>query len=162
MCKMFCFDEFNSSNFYFMLLFSCANKHVSQKETHRLRKWTYDYWGVETARDFGKVMYTLLYLKWKTNKDLLCTTWNSAQSYMPDWMEGRFGGEWIHVYVFFLILIGGWFQYCRDFCHTLTWISQCTGYMYIHGWVPSLFTWNYHNIVNQIDFNTKGFLVLKS
>ena len=122
----------------------------------------HDYWGVETARDFGKVMYTLLYLKWKTNKDLLCTTWNSAQSYVPDWMEGRFGGEWIHVYVFFLILIGGWFQYCSDFCHTLTWISQCTGYMYIHGWVPSLFTWNYHNIVNQVDFNTKGFLVLKS
>ena len=21
------------------------------------------------------------------------------------------------------------------------------GYMYIYGWVPSLFTWNYHNIV---------------
>ena len=30
-------------------------------------------------RDFGKVMYILLYLKWITNKDLLCSTWNSAQ-----------------------------------------------------------------------------------
>ena len=24
------------------------------------------------------------------------------------------------------------------------------GYMYMYGWVPSLFTWNYHNIVNQL------------
>ena len=23
-----------------------------------------------------------------------------------------------------------------------------SGYMYMYGWVPSLFTWNYHNIVN--------------
>ena len=125
MCKMFCFDEFSSSNFYFMLLFSCANKYVSQKETHRTRKWTYDYRGVGMARDFGKVMYTLLYLKWISNKDLLCSTWNSAQSYVPDWMEGRFGGEWIHVYIFIyfncrLITL----QYCCDFCHTLTWISH--------------------------------------
>ena len=29
------------------------------------------------------------------------------------------------------------------------------GYMYIYGWVPSLFTWNYHNIVNQLYPNTK-------
>ena len=24
------------------------------------------------------------------------------------------------------------------------------GYMSMCGWVPSLFTWNYHNIVNQL------------
>ena len=24
------------------------------------------------------------------------------------------------------------------------------GYKYMHGWVPLLFTWNYHNIVNQL------------
>ena len=24
------------------------------------------------------------------------------------------------------------------------------GYMYMYGWVPSLFTWNFHNIVNQL------------
>ena len=28
------------------------------------------------------------------------------------------------------------------------------GYMYIYGWIPSLFTWNYHKIVNRL-FNTK-------
>ena len=50
-------------------------------------------------RDFGKVMYTLLYLKWITNKDLLYSTWNSAQCYVPAWMVTGFGGEWIHVYV---------------------------------------------------------------
>ena len=44
-------------------------------------------------------MYTLLCLKWITNKDLLCSTWNSAQCYMIAWMGGEFGGEWIHVLV---------------------------------------------------------------
>ena len=50
-------------------------------------------------RDFGKVMYMLLYLKWITNKDLLYSTWNSAQCYVPAWMGREFGVEWVHVYV---------------------------------------------------------------
>ena len=33
------------------------------------------------------------------NKDLLYSTWNSAQCYVAVWMGGEFGGEWIHVYV---------------------------------------------------------------
>ena len=44
-------------------------------------------------------MYTLLYLKWRTNKDLLCSTGDSAQCYGAAWMGGEFGGEWIHVYL---------------------------------------------------------------
>ena len=32
------------------------------------------------------------YLKWGTNKDLLYSTWNSAQCYAAAWMGGRFGG----------------------------------------------------------------------
>ena len=44
-------------------------------------------------------MYTLLYLKWITHKDLLYSTRNSAQCYVAAWMGGEFGGEWIHVYV---------------------------------------------------------------
>ena len=44
-------------------------------------------------------MYTLLYLKWITNKDLLDSTSNSAQCYVLAWMEEGLGGEWIHVYV---------------------------------------------------------------
>ena len=34
------------------------------------------------------VMYTLLYLKWITKKDLLCSIWNSAQCYVAVWMGG--------------------------------------------------------------------------
>ena len=55
---------------------------TKQKETHRLRKLTYGCWGwgwgEGVVRDFQKVMYTLLYLTWITNKDLLYNTWNSA------------------------------------------------------------------------------------
>jgi len=43
--------------------------------------------------------HTLLYLKWITNKDLLYSTWNSAQWYVAAWMGGELGGEWIHVFV---------------------------------------------------------------
>ena len=42
--------------------------------------------GGKTVKDFGKVMYTLLYLKWITNKHLLYSTWNSAQCYVAAWM----------------------------------------------------------------------------
>ena len=42
---------------------------------------------------------TLLYLKWISNKDLLDSTWNSAQHYVAAWRRGEFGAEWIHIYV---------------------------------------------------------------
>ena len=42
--------------------------------------------------EFGMDMYTLLYLKWIINKDLLCTTGNSAQCYVPAGWEER--GLW--------------------------------------------------------------------
>ena len=38
-------------------------------------------------------------VKWITIKDLVYTTWNSAQCYVVAWMGGEFGGKWIHVYV---------------------------------------------------------------
>ena len=38
-------------------------------------------------------MYTLLYLKWITNKDLSDSTGNSDQCYMATWMGEEFGGE---------------------------------------------------------------------
>ena len=44
-------------------------------------------------------MYTLLCLKWITNKDPLCSTGNSAQCCVAACMGGESGGEWIHVYV---------------------------------------------------------------
>ena len=38
-------------------------------------------------------MHTLLYLKWRTNRDLPYSTGNSAQGYMAAWMGGECGGE---------------------------------------------------------------------
>ena len=35
-------------------------------------------WEDGVVREFGMDVYTLLYLKWITNKDLLYRTWNSA------------------------------------------------------------------------------------
>ena len=50
------------------------------------------------VREFG-MMYTQLELKWIANKDLLYSTWNSAQCSVAAWMGGEFGGGRIHVYV---------------------------------------------------------------
>ena len=57
-------------------------KIIYQKETHRLRKQIYGGWVERIVTEFGKVMYTLMYLKWVTNKDLLWSTGNSAQCYV--------------------------------------------------------------------------------
>ena len=56
-------------------------------------------WKEGIVGEFGMDMYTLLYLKWITNKVLLHGTGKSAQCYMAAWKGGEFGGEWIHVYV---------------------------------------------------------------
>ena len=55
-------------------------------------------WGKEEiVMDFGMDMYTLLYLKWIINKDLLYSTWNSVLCIS---LVGRgVGGKWIHVYL---------------------------------------------------------------
>ena len=42
---------------------------------------TEDVWVEGIFREFRIDLYTLLYLKWITNKDLLHGTWNSAQYY---------------------------------------------------------------------------------
>ena len=65
---------------------------TKQKQTHRLRQLTHGCQGEEIAKDSGKVMYTLLHLKWITNKTLLYSTWNSAQCYVPARM-GEFEGR---------------------------------------------------------------------
>ena len=70
------------------------------------------------VREFEMDRYTILYLKWITNQNLLYSTRNSAQSYV----------------------VPGWDGGLRE-----------NGYMYMYGWVPSLFTSNYHNIfVNRL------------
>ena len=56
-------------------------------------------WGEGIFREFGIDMYTLLYLKCITNKDLLYSTGNSVHGYVAAWMGGMFWGKWIHVCV---------------------------------------------------------------
>ena len=53
--------------------------------------------GGRIVREFGMDIYTVLYLKWITSKDLLYSTGNSARCYMAAWMGGEFVGEWIRV-----------------------------------------------------------------
>ena len=43
-------------------------------------------WEEGIVREFGMDVYTLLYLKWTTNNDLLYSTWDSAQCYVAAWM----------------------------------------------------------------------------
>ena len=40
-------------------------------------------------------VYTLLHLKWITNKDLLYSSGDSAQGHVAAWVGGEFGGEWL-------------------------------------------------------------------
>ena len=53
----------------------------------RLQGWV----GEGIVKDFGKVMYTRLYLKRITNKDILYSMWNSIQCHAAAWMGGRLG-----------------------------------------------------------------------
>ena len=50
-------------------------------------------WEEGIVREFEREMYTLLYLKWITNKVLLYSTGNSAHCYVAAWMGGEFRGE---------------------------------------------------------------------
>ena len=43
------------------------------------------------VREFGINMYTLLYFKWITNKDLLYSTRSFAQGYVASEWEGHLG-----------------------------------------------------------------------
>ena len=74
-------------------------------------------------------MYTLLFSKWVTNKDLLYSIWNSTQCYVPAWIEGVFWGK---------------------------------RYMYMYGWVPSLFTSAYQILlISYVPIQNKKFKVWK-
>ena len=61
--------------------------------------------GEGIIREFGTDMYTLLYLKCITNKDLLYSTGNSSKCYVAAWMGGEFRGERMHVYVWLSALL---------------------------------------------------------
>ena len=44
-------------------------------------------------------MYTLIYVRWITNKDLLYNTGNSTQYSLMAYLGKEFKREWIYVYV---------------------------------------------------------------
>ena len=50
-------------------------------------------WGKRMVRELGMDMYTLLYLKWITNKEPLYSTGNSAQCYVAAQMGAQMGAE---------------------------------------------------------------------
>ena len=64
-------------------------------------------------------MYTPLYLKRITSKDLLYSTGNPAQCYAAAWMAGKSGGEWIRVY---------------------TWLSRFAVHLKLHNTVTQLYS----------------------
>ena len=55
-------------------------------------------WGERVVQGFEMDRYTVLYLKWITNKGLLYSTDNCSML-CAAWMGAESGGEWIHVYV---------------------------------------------------------------
>ena len=55
------------------------NLFTKQKLSHRCRKQIYGYWGERINWEIVSDIYTLLYIKWITNKDLLYSTGNSTQ-----------------------------------------------------------------------------------
>ena len=63
------------------------NLFTKQKQTHKLRERTDgESCGEGIVREFGMDMYTLLYLKWITNEDLL---------YSPGMLHGSMDGKGI-------------------------------------------------------------------
>ena len=77
---------------------------TKQKQTHREQTYGYQEERVDRRDgEFGIYMYTLLYLKWITNKDLLYSTWNSIQCYVAAWMGGS-SGENGYMYMYVSIL----------------------------------------------------------
>ena len=76
-----------------------TNELTKQKETHRLRKRIYGCWGEGLVRESGKVTYTLLYLKWITNKDLLHST-RTLLGVMcqPGWERGLGENGYMYTY----------------------------------------------------------------
>ena len=55
--------------------------------------------GEGRVRESGMDMDTLLDFTWRTSKDLLDSTGDSAQCHVAARMGGEFGREWIHLYV---------------------------------------------------------------
>ena len=65
------------------------------------------------VRESGIDRDTRLCLTWRTSKDLLGSSGNSAQCHVAAGMGGEFGGEWIHVCVW-LSLVAVPLRHCSN------------------------------------------------
>ena len=76
---------------------------AKQKQSHRCRKQTYGYqggkWQGGINWEIGIDIYTLLYIKQITNKNLLYSTGNSTQYSVMTYRGNESKKEWIHVYI---------------------------------------------------------------
>ena len=61
--------------------------------------------GKGIVREFGIDIYTLLYVKWITNQELLCSIENSTQCYVAAWKGREFAGKFIYVYVWLSLFV---------------------------------------------------------
>ena len=80
------------------------NLFTKQKWSHRCRKQTYGYQGGKGGGrgitwEIGIDIYTRLYIKQITNKDLPYSTGNSTQYSVVTYMGKESKKEWIYVYV---------------------------------------------------------------
>ena len=69
-------QKFNQKRIQMNLFTNRSRLTDLENQTYRCRG---EVSGEGIAREFGMDMYTMLYLKWINNKDLLCSTGNSAQ-----------------------------------------------------------------------------------
>ena len=76
-----------------------TNELTKQKETHRFREKKYGCWREGTVREPGMDVDTLLHLTWRTSKDLLDSTGDSAQYSVTTYTGKGSKKEWICVCV---------------------------------------------------------------
>ena len=82
------------------------NFFTKQKQTHRPRKQMYGYQRGQQGREeainqeFGNNMYTLLYIKQITNKDLLYSTGNYIKYPIITYNGKESKKEHIHIYIY--------------------------------------------------------------
>ena len=77
------------------------NLFTKQKLSHRCRKQTYGYQGGKEGINWvtGIDIYTRLYIKSITNRNLLYSTGNSTQYSVMTYMGIESKKEWLYVYV---------------------------------------------------------------
>ena len=103
---------------------------TKEKEMHRLREWTY------SCQRKGQGEGIVKSLGYTSTNCYICNGWLARIYYM-------FSTCLAHGTLLSVMWQPGWERYLGE-----------NEYMYMYGWVPSLFTWDYH-IVNQLYLNKK-------